>query len=53
MGVPFSSARAQLLAGENLSTSSDPPAQQSPFSPEAAVEKATKKSGLWVAWSMY
>lgn len=50
--MPFNSARAIATSeGENLRNSSDPPAQQSPFSPEAAVEKATKKSGLWVAWS--
>ena len=54
MEVPFNSAKAQLLEGRMRRRSSEPPAEGAvQLQPEADVEKATEKSGLWVAWSMY
>lgn len=51
--MPFDSAGAQLLEGKNRRPSSEPPADLSTFSARRDVEKATKKSGWWVALSMY
>lgn len=46
MGMPFSSARAQLLEGKTLRPSSEPSTDRNTYSFETDVQKAAKESGL-------